>query len=69
MLEKVLGYNEQIKEMVDKISLQDGVIDSLKQELSEAKEEFEGYDKTFNEVEAEFQQVQEKISNLSLKEW
>ena len=54
--------------MEDKISLQDGVIDSLKQELSEAKEEFEGYDKTFNEVEAEFQQVQEKISNLSLKE-
>lgn len=68
MLEKVIGYNEQIKEMEDKISLQDGAIDSLKQELSEAKEEFEGYDKTFNEVEAEFQQVQEKISNLSLKE-
>ena len=68
MLEKVLGYNNHIKELEALLSQQDRAVEEQKQKLTTAQEEFEQYDKQYNTLSEELNEVQTKINELTSEE-
>lgn len=68
MLEKILEYNNQIDGLEKKISQQDSALEEQRQKLKTVQEEFGQYDKQYNALSEELNEVQTKINELTFGE-
>ena len=68
MLEKILEYDEKVREIEDELSRQDNAIEDQNQRLIKAREEFEAYDKVYTDLSEELKKIQAKIDDLATKE-